>query len=593
MKHGRTERWWGALRPRIWAIGALLLALCLTERIAIAQSTTPHSDGPSVTYKVGGVVVNSVTGAPLAEARVSLADTRTRKGVARQLTSEGGRFEFVGLPAGKFSLDGSKHGYISASYDQHEQYSTAIVTGPDLKTDELVLRLNPVALIGGHVRDEVGEPVRHAQVTLFIENHRGGTNRVTRLLASTTDDIGYFDFSSLIPGTYFLSVSAKPWYAVHAASTTANTSAGYSGVSPTLDAAYPSTYYSGATEAAGATPIVVKAGEHPEIEVQLNPVPALHILFRTGDDGQHGFPQPQLQKQVFDWAEPVQTGGVVSVEPGVYELVGVPPGKYSVRTNSGAQGEMGRASEMNLSRDGEELDTSRGEPLSDLKITFKTEGGEALPNRVVIMLQDGRRRFVAGSLVNPSGDAHFEGLAAGKYPIYCNMQGKAYAVTRTETATLKASGHDVTLAAGVQQELTAWLTGGVVTLEGVAQKAGKPVSGVMIVLIPKDPEAHREYFRRDQSDFDGTFSVAFVQPGTYTIVAVEDAWGMEWMQPGVLSRYAQHGQELTIGPLMRGTVHLPEGVEVQPSEGRGCVESWARRLTIALIALEHFSGGED
>ena len=38
---------------------------------------------------------------------------------------------------------------------------------------------------------------------------------------------------------------------------------------------------------------------------------------------------------------------------------------------------------------------------------------------------------------------------------------------------------------------------------------------------------------------------------------------MEWMQPGVLSRYAQHGQELTIGPLMRGTVHLPDPVEVQ------------------------------
>jgi len=85
-----------------------------------------------------------------------------------------------------------------------------------------------------------------------------------------------------------------------------------------------------------------------------------------------------------------------------------------------------------------------------------------------------------------------------------------------------------------------------VKLEGVAQKAGKPIAGVMVVLIPKDPEAHREYFRRDQSDFDGTFSVAYVVPGTYTIVAVEDAWGFEWLKPGVLSRYAQHGQELTI-----------------------------------------------
>ena len=542
----------------------LPLLLCASAGTAGAQSAAPKSDVPTANYKIAGVVVNSVTGAPVAEARVSLVDTKTRKGVVQQETGDGGRFEFAGLSAGKYSLGGSKRGYISGTYEQHEQYSTAIVTGPELKTDELVLRLNPVATIGGHVRDEIGEPVRHAQVTLFLDNHRGGMSRVTRLIVSTTDDAGYFDFSSLVPGTYYISVSAKPWYAVNTASTQTVGDSGRSGVLPALDAAYPTTYYSSATEAAAATPIVVKAGDHPDIEVRLSPVPALHILFRTGNDEQTGFPQPQLQKHVFDWVEPAQTGEMVPVEPGVYELVGVPPGRYTVRTNSGKQGEMAQVSEMNLARDGEVLDASRGEALSNLKITFKTEGGEALPNRMVILLQDGNLRFVGGSLVQPSGEAQFEGLAPGKYSVYCNTQGKAYAVTRTETATLKTSGHDVTVGAGIQQELTAWLTGGVVTLEGIVQKAGKPVSGAMVVLIPKDPETHREYFRRDQSDFDGTFNIGFIQPGTYTIVAVEDAWEVEWMQPGVLARYAHHGQELTIGPLMRGTVHLPEAVEVQP-----------------------------
>jgi hypothetical protein len=556
----------GGRRPRIEVLvfGTLLALFFLNAGSAAGQSEALRRDGPSVTYRIAGAVVNSVTGAPLGEARVSLVDTQTRNSVVRQVASEGGRFEFIGLPAGKFSLNGSKRGYISASYEQHEQYSTAIVTGPDLKTDQLVLRLNPVALIGGHVRDENGDPVRQAQVTLFMEDRRGGMNRVNRLLSATSDDLGYFDFSSLIPGTYFVSASAMPWYAVHAPSTQSNADNGHSGVSPALDAAYPSTYYSSATEATDATPILVKAGEHPEIELQLNPVPALHILFRTGDEGQKAFPHPQLQKQVFDWAEFVQTGGVVQVEPGVYELVGVPPGKYSVRLNSGGMGEMAHTIDMNLSRDGEELDTSRAEPLSSLKITLKAEVGEALPGQMGVLLQDHRRRVVAGSGVNPSGEAQFEGLAAGKYAILCNTPGKAYVVTRTETATLKASGHNVTLGAGVDQELTAWLSAGVVKLEGVAQKAGKPVAGMMVVLIPKDPESHREYFRRDQSDFDGTFSVAYIVPGTYTIVAVEDAWEVEWLQPGVLSRYTQHGQELTIGPLMRGTVHLPEAVEVQP-----------------------------
>ena len=73
------------------------------------------------------------------------------------------------------------------------------------------------------------------------------------------------------------------------------------------------------------------------------------------------------------------------------------------------------------------------------------------------------------------------------------MRGKAYAVTRTSTATLNTAGHDVTLAAGASQELIAWITGhGKGGRRG--KKEGKPVAGVMVVLIPKDPEAHREYF---------------------------------------------------------------------------------------------------
>jgi hypothetical protein len=55
-----------------------------------------------------------------------------------------------------------------------------------------------------------------------------------------------------------------------------------------------------------------------------------------------------------------------------------------------------------------------------------------------------------------------------------------------------------------------------------------------------------------------------VVPGSYTVVAVEDAWGFDWSKPTLLARYAEHGQTLTIGELIQGAVHLPEPVEVQP-----------------------------
>jgi len=47
----------------------------------------------------------------------------------------------------------------------------------------------------------------------------------------------------------------------------------------------------------------------------------------------------------------------------------------------------------------------------------------------------------------------------------------------------------------------------------------------MVALVPKDPESHLEMFRRDQSDLDGSFVLPRRDPGSYTIFAVEDAWG--------------------------------------------------------------------
>src|SRR5881392_2922941 len=100
--------------------------------------------------------------------------------VAWMITSENGHFEFDSLKPGKFSLQGAKRGFIPAAYEQHEQFSTAIVTGAGFNTENLVLRLTPLALLGGKVIDESGEPVRNARLILYVENRRGGMNRIMR-----------------------------------------------------------------------------------------------------------------------------------------------------------------------------------------------------------------------------------------------------------------------------------------------------------------------------------------------------------------------------------------------------------------------------
>jgi hypothetical protein len=125
-------------------------ALLLTGAAKAARNgtvATQQNQLAAQTFKVAGTALNAVTGAPLAQARISLADTRNRRRMIAMVTSDSGHFEFSGIPAGKYSLEGAKRGFISAAYEQHEQFSTAIVTGPDFATENLLLRLTPVALM--------------------------------------------------------------------------------------------------------------------------------------------------------------------------------------------------------------------------------------------------------------------------------------------------------------------------------------------------------------------------------------------------------------------------------------------------------------
>ena len=546
--------------------GLALLQPGLVDAAQNAKPTLQENSKTDLACKIAGTVVSSTTGAPLSQARISIAETRDREKVASMITAADGHFEFSQLKPGKYSLQGAKHGFLSAAYDQHEQFSTAIVTGPEFSTDHLVLRLTPMALIIGHVLDEFGDPVRNAYVLLYFEA-QGAGSRIIRFSSSFSDDRGFYDFSLLRPGKYYVSVTAKPWYAMYPATASNAAANPTKHLSPSLDVAYPTTFYNGATESDRATPIEVKGGDRLQIDMHLNPVPALHLIFRVpqeGTDQPNNFSMPKLRKHVFDSVEFAQTEGMHQLAPGVYELTGLPPGRYTAIMKNSNSGQLEQSTDLDLVHDGQELNASHSEPLGTLKLTLKMPGEEPLPKQYRVGLMDSRRRVAASKEGVSSGQISFEDLPPGKYAILVFSGPKPYSVVRTSSQAGESPGHDVNVTPGAALELTASLAEGKVSIEGAVQKKDKPMAGVMVALVPKDPETHVEQFRRDQSDFDGTFVLRGVIPGSYTLVAVEDAWGFDWQQPGILARYVQHGQNLIIGERMQGTVHLPDPIEVQP-----------------------------
>jgi hypothetical protein len=97
----------------------------------------------------------------------------------------------------------------------------------------------------------------------------------------------------------------------------------------------------------------------------------------------------------------------------------------------------------------------------------------------------------------------------------------------------------------------------------VVRKDGKGVAGVMVVLVPRDPVAMLYQFRRDQTDSDGSFSLREVAPGSYTVVAIEDGWKLEWARPEVIDRYLAGGVAVTVTNQSAKRLQLSVPVAVQ------------------------------
>jgi len=544
-----------------------VLFLIAVQTAAVAQAATNSRAGDNAdAYRIAGTVVSKTDGHLLANARVTISDTKNLQKVEFVITSEDGKYEFKGLPPGKYSLTGRKRGFIPSAYDAHEQFSTAIVTGAGLDTEHLELKLAPDAVVAGKVLDEAGEPVRGARVTVYYDDHGEGISQIHPFRGAQTDDLGVYEITPLRPGTYFLSVSAKPWYAVHPFSEAANSEAkGRTDAGQTfdrsLDVAYPLTYYADVTEADSAQPILIRGGERLQIDVHMNPLPALRLTFRVPGDGSGRYPNPRIEQSALGGATNAEVDSVRMVSPGIWEMTGIPAGRYNIRTEGATGG--GQLNGVDLSKDGEEVDTSRAEALSNIRVHVDLPGEGSVPKELAVGLRSGSRPLAGLSAIDSKGDAEIDNVPAGSYEWVVTNSRKRYSIAHVAAEGAEVSGHVLVLTPGSSPSVSLTLAAGNVDVQGIAKKAGKGFAGAMVVLVPDNPKENRNLFRRDQSDLDGTFSLPSVIPGSYTVLAIENGWELNWSEPEVIAAYMKRGRKIEVGSKGSQVLRVPNPVEVQ------------------------------
>jgi hypothetical protein len=247
-----------------------------------------------------------------------------------------------------------------------------------------------------------------------------------------------------------------------------------------------------------------------------------------------------------------QTGG----DQHLTEITGIAPGTYEAET-----GDPPRHMLLNANSD-MDISLTGGTPTVTVSGTLTLAGREPLPPRMVVSLAsiDARRQMAVEA---DKGRFRFEGVLPGEFTLSSTSGEHALAVVSTSSAGAITAGGHITVgdhALSVDVILTRAQT----DIHGYARNGNAPAPGAMIILVPADPHNFPALVRRDQSDSDGSFELLGVAPGTYTILAIQDGWKLDWQDRHALAPYLRAGLSVTLSAQSGPVLRLPRPVPAIP-----------------------------
>ena len=550
----------------------LLLTLLLVHGQANSQRQVPAG------YRISGMVVDAVTNGPVARAQVSIS---LGNNAAAATAGDDGRFVFAGLQPGKYVLNATALGYVREGYNQHGAFFVGIAVGDGQDSEHLIFRLHPQAIIYGRVTNEHGEVVRGAQVMLIASDPtRGARGKFVRAQMQT-NDLGEYRFAHLNAGKYHLAVQANPWYAQAQLSYQTRQDSGSIGAGvrsfrsristdsdPLLDVVYPITFYPGVTDERSSTELTLTAGDQEQANISVSAVPAAHLRLTGLSQAEGGALSVGATQKVFG---SVSLGlGTTSgqASPGEYEVGGLPPGQLTlvVMTNKDNQWTSHTL----------EADSSLGGTLdaSALQATAEVSGQVLLPagaadvraGDVILASTTATTLPGANAPLQKDGMFHFLGIQPGTYKIQLNLHSGGYYIQKVSAKNAEVSGREITITGASDVNLTLTIEQGLGQVTGVVQLEGKPIAGVMVLLVPESGAEMEENSRMDESDSDGTFNLGGILPGEYVLMAIKDGWDLDWAKPGVLKPYLSAGQKLTLAPNQSAKVTVSAQVKTGEAE---------------------------
>lgn len=541
------------------------------------------------TGRIRGRLVSADTGAPVRRAQVRLSGTDVMP--KSTTTDNEGAYEFRDLPAGQFTINATRSGYVSVGYGQTRPFESGkpIELAEGQVLDRADITMPKGSVIAGRIIDEFGEPVADASVSAMRSTWSNGRRRLQPTgRTATTNDLGQYRIYGLPPGDYYVSATLRgpqemmvmemAVAAVRTAST-AGAEAPRSGYAPT--------YYPGTPNGAEAQKLTLAVGqEAPNADFGLVPVRLARVSGTViGSNGQplegvmvNARPRTAAANPlVFPLGAAARTD-----RAGNFTLNGVAPGDYTLsaqsttiisedrsgegnrtmvftmRTAGGGGGDQSEFGSIPLSVSGDDMAnvviaTSKGTTASGRVIY---EGGAA-PSRNTIRIAasatdtDGPLALLgASSSVTAEGTFEIKGIAGPRVFRVSNLPaGWLLKAIRYNGADITDDGLDVSPSQPITG-LEVVLTNRTTEITGTVKAGNDPATDYTVVIFSDDPQKwtapmtrHIASARPSQA---GRFQVKNLPEGSYYAVALEYIPQGDWLDPEVLDRLKSRAQRFTL-----------------------------------------------
>ncbi len=533
----------------------ILLLVVATSALAVAASGAQGKGSEACT--VFGQVLQEPGGQPVRKVDIQLVGAGSEQAVGYQTSSDtDGKFNLSGIAPGRYRLIVRREGFLPRKYAErltgHELSLTA-----GQKLDQLLIKMQPTAVIGGRVTDQDGDPLPGAAIHAIPdsnESHVPGFG--TTALAN---DLGEYRIGNLAPGKYLILAVPRAEYQLPVSQERSNPG-------QNQDRPYP-TYYPGTFDRTQAIALELRPGDQASADVSILTGPAFSVRgmlsgTRFGHSG---------ERVAFVSADvgflPFRFDTAQIKEDGTFEIRDVLPGHYSaqlVSVNDTGQVQMSPVGDV-LVRDAdvEHLQLSEITP-STVAGTLRVEGQSGFRTaKYYVTLVSSKEKGTIGlpsrSAVGKDGSFELSNVPPGTYQALVwaeSTKNLDLFVKSVSVAGRDATDEEIVIRSGPYRIDIVASTQCAQVQGSVTGENGQPSPEAAIVAVPQGALSKRgDSYRIATSDQRGNFQITGLIPGKYSIVAAQDLED-DYRDPEFLQKYSAVKQMVDLSQGERKSISL-------------------------------------